>query len=104
MHPHPAALMAIVFSADGQTVLCGDKDGLVAVSRPRMGMTFYVLSDHRGAPISTIQSANKEFREFGLRWRAWPWGWLPVGTSGFSVVFHRPFIVCVYNSVNCFSI
>uniref|UniRef100_A0A8C9KDE4 WDR90 4th beta-propeller domain-containing protein n=1 Tax=Panthera tigris altaica TaxID=74533 RepID=A0A8C9KDE4_PANTA len=62
MRPHRAALTAIAFSADGQTILSGDKDGLVAVSRPRTGMTFHVLSDHRGAPISAIQSTNKEVR------------------------------------------
>lgn len=28
MHPRPAALTAIVFSVDGQTILSGDKDGL----------------------------------------------------------------------------
>ncbi|XP_045317475.1 WD repeat-containing protein 90 isoform X1 [Leopardus geoffroyi] len=65
MRPHRAALTAIAFSADGQTILSGDKDGLVAVSRPRTGMTFHVLSDHRGAPISTIQSTNKECGDLG---------------------------------------
>lgn len=100
MHPHAAALTAIVFSSDGedlvvhrvmagprpvpgytfglgvgahrviewplpgpgQTILSGDKDGLVAVSRLRTGMTFRVLSDHRGALISTIQSTSKEVK------------------------------------------
>ncbi|XP_057384735.1 WD repeat-containing protein 90 [Balaenoptera acutorostrata] len=65
MHPHSAALTAIAFSADGQTILSGDKDGLVAVSRPRTGMTFRVLSDHRGAPICTIQSTRREYGDFG---------------------------------------
>ncbi|XP_059935471.1 WD repeat-containing protein 90 isoform X2 [Mesoplodon densirostris] len=65
MHPHSAALTAITFSADGQTILSGDKDGLVAVSRPRTGMTFRVLSDHRGAPICTIQSTRREYGDFG---------------------------------------
>lgn len=96
MHPHSAALTAIVFSANGeglgfhrmtvwllpglhhtfelgahritewplpcpgQTILSGDKDGLVAVSRPCTGMTFHILRDHQGAPISTIQSTSKE--------------------------------------------
>ncbi|XP_072798413.1 WD repeat-containing protein 90 isoform X9 [Vicugna pacos] len=64
MHPHQAALTAIAFSADGQTILSGDKDGLVAVSRPRTGMTFRVLSDHRGAGICTIQSTRKEYGDF----------------------------------------
>ena len=44
----------------GQTIISGDKDGLVAVSRLRTGMTFRVLSDHRGAPICTLQSTRKE--------------------------------------------
>ena len=48
----------------GQTILSGDKDGLVAVSRPRTGMTFRVLREHWGAPISTIQSTGKE-----VKWR-----------------------------------
>ncbi|XP_016076183.1 PREDICTED: WD repeat-containing protein 90 [Miniopterus natalensis] len=66
MHPHLAALTAITFSADGQTILSGDKDGLVAVSRLHTGMTFRVLSDHWGAPISTIQSTSKEYGDFGV--------------------------------------
>ncbi|EFB17141.1 hypothetical protein PANDA_008932, partial [Ailuropoda melanoleuca] len=65
MHPHRAALTAVAYSADGQTILSGDKDGLVAVSRPRTGMTFRVLSDHQGALIATIQSTNKEHGDFG---------------------------------------
>ncbi|XP_032316530.1 WD repeat-containing protein 90 isoform X2 [Camelus ferus] len=64
MHPHQAALTTVAFSADGQTILSGDKDGLVAVSRPRTGMTFRVLSDHRGAGICTIQSTRKEYGDF----------------------------------------
>lgn len=65
MHPHPAAVTAVVFSADGQTLLSGDKEGLVAVSRPRTGVTLRVLRDHRGAPICTIQSTRKEYGDFG---------------------------------------
>ncbi|XP_059010020.1 WD repeat-containing protein 90-like isoform X4 [Mustela lutreola] len=65
MHPHRAALTALAYSADGQTILSGDKDGLVAVSRPCTGMTFHVLSDHQGALISTIQSTSKEYGDFG---------------------------------------
>ncbi|XP_041603011.1 WD repeat-containing protein 90 isoform X3 [Vulpes lagopus] len=68
MHPHWAALTAIAYSADGQTILSGDKDGLVAVSCPRTGMTFCVLSDHRGALISTVQSRSKEHGDFGAQW------------------------------------
>ncbi|XP_033092259.1 WD repeat-containing protein 90 isoform X4 [Trachypithecus francoisi] len=60
MHPHPVALTTVTFSTDGQTVLSGDRDGLVAVSHSRTGMTFRVLSDHQGAPISTICVTRKE--------------------------------------------
>lgn len=35
----------------------------MAVSHPCTGMTFRVLSDHRGAPISAIQSTSKEVRQ-----------------------------------------
>ncbi|XP_047569203.1 WD repeat-containing protein 90 isoform X2 [Lutra lutra] len=65
MHPHRAALTALAYSADGQTILSGDKDGLVAVSCPRTGMTLRVLSDHQGALISTIQSTSKEYGDYG---------------------------------------
>nr|XP_045017712.1 WD repeat-containing protein 90 isoform X1 [Jaculus jaculus] len=66
MHPHRTALTAIAFSTDGQTILSGDKNGLVAVSRPCTGMTFRVLCDHRGAPISSIQSTSKEYGDLGV--------------------------------------
>lgn len=35
----------------------------MAISRPCTGMTFRVLNDHRGAPISAIQSTSKEVRQ-----------------------------------------
>ncbi|XP_028616643.1 WD repeat-containing protein 90 [Grammomys surdaster] len=66
MHPHRAALTAIAFSTDGQTILSGDKDGLVAISHPCTGMTFRVLNDHRGAPISALQSTSKEYGDLGV--------------------------------------
>nr|XP_014980704.2 WD repeat-containing protein 90 isoform X1 [Macaca mulatta] len=66
MHPHPVALTTVTFSTDGQTVLSGDKDGLVAVSHSRTGMTFRVLSDHQGAPISTICVTRKECEDLGV--------------------------------------
>ncbi|XP_066239129.1 WD repeat-containing protein 90 isoform X2 [Saccopteryx leptura] len=66
MQPHVAALTAIAFSVDGQTIISGDKDGLVAVSRCCTGMTFHVLRDHQGAPISSIQSTSKEYVDFGV--------------------------------------
>ncbi|XP_027718740.1 WD repeat-containing protein 90 isoform X2 [Vombatus ursinus] len=66
MHPHPAALTAISFSVDGQTIISGDKDGIVAVSSPRTGITIRVLDDHKGSPITAIQSKSKEYYDFGL--------------------------------------
>ncbi|VTJ61782.1 Hypothetical predicted protein [Marmota monax] len=66
MQPHRAALMALAFSTDGQTILSGDKDGVVAVSRLRTGITFRVLSDHQGAPICTIQSTSKKYGDLGV--------------------------------------
>ncbi|XP_006894964.1 PREDICTED: WD repeat-containing protein 90 [Elephantulus edwardii] len=66
MHPHPCALTAVTFSTDGQTILSGDKDGLVVVSRPCTGMTVRLLKDHQGAPISVIQTRSKEHADFGL--------------------------------------
>ncbi|XP_074053166.1 WD repeat-containing protein 90 isoform X2 [Macrotis lagotis] len=66
MHPHPVALTAISFSVDGQTIISGDKDGIVAVSSPRTGITIRVLDDHKGSPITVIQSRSKEYYEFGL--------------------------------------
>ncbi|XP_011822285.1 PREDICTED: WD repeat-containing protein 90 isoform X2 [Mandrillus leucophaeus] len=66
MRPHPVALTTVTFSTDGQTVLSGDKDGLVAVSHSRTGTTFRVLSDHQGAPISTICVTRKECEDLGV--------------------------------------
>ncbi|XP_042639154.1 WD repeat-containing protein 90 [Orycteropus afer afer] len=66
MRPHPSALTAVAFTADGQIVLSGDKNGLVAVSRPQTGMTVRVVRDHQGAPISAIQCRSKEHGDFGV--------------------------------------
>uniref|UniRef100_A0A8C3NHU3 WD repeat-containing protein 90 n=1 Tax=Geospiza parvula TaxID=87175 RepID=A0A8C3NHU3_GEOPR len=52
MHPHAAALTAVTYSTDGEMILSGGKDGIVAVSSPRTGMTIHVLADHKGSPIT----------------------------------------------------
>ncbi|MGH0128105.1 UNVERIFIED_CONTAM: hypothetical protein FKN15_033205 [Acipenser sinensis] len=52
--------------AAGQVVLSGGKDGLMAVSSPRTGMTIRIISDHKGASISCIQCTKKQYNEFGL--------------------------------------
>ncbi|XP_006873982.1 PREDICTED: WD repeat-containing protein 90 [Chrysochloris asiatica] len=66
MHPHSSASTAVAFTADGQTILSGDKDGLVAVSHSRTGLTVRVLRNHQGAPISTIQCRSKEHGDCGV--------------------------------------
>ncbi|KAM9372410.1 WD repeat-containing protein 90 [Phaethornis superciliosus] len=66
MHPHAVALTAIAYSTDGEMILSGDKDGLVAVSSPRTGMTLRVLADHRGSPITVLQCTRKQYHELGL--------------------------------------
>ncbi|NXE98124.1 WDR90 protein, partial [Menura novaehollandiae] len=66
MHPHAAALTAITYSTDGEMILSGGKDGLVAVSSPRTGMTIHVLADHKGSPITALQCTRKQYHDFGM--------------------------------------
>ncbi|XP_071427702.1 WD repeat-containing protein 90 [Pithys albifrons albifrons] len=66
MHPHNAALTAITYSTDGEMILSGGKDGLVAVSSPRTGMTVHVLADHKGSPITALQCTRKQYHDFGV--------------------------------------
>ncbi|KAF7239262.1 WD repeat-containing protein 90 [Varanus komodoensis] len=60
MHPHSVAVTALGYSADGEIILSGGKDGLMAVSSPRTGMTVRVLADHRSSPISVIHCTRKQ--------------------------------------------
>ncbi|NXT90500.1 WDR90 protein, partial [Anhinga rufa] len=66
MHPHAVALTAITYSTDGEMILSGGKDGLVAISSPRTGMTIRVLTDHKGSPITVLQCTGKQYRDFGV--------------------------------------
>ncbi|NWX32195.1 WDR90 protein, partial [Notiomystis cincta] len=66
MHPHAAALTAITYSTDGEMILSGGKDGIVAVSSPRTGMTIHVLADHKGSPITVLQCTRKQYQDFGV--------------------------------------
>ncbi|PIO31188.1 hypothetical protein AB205_0180910, partial [Aquarana catesbeiana] len=59
IHPHPCAVTAIAFSLSGEVLLSGGKDGLMAISSTRTGMTVRVLSDHKGSPITTIQCSRR---------------------------------------------
>ncbi|XP_027510694.1 WD repeat-containing protein 90 [Corapipo altera] len=66
LHPHSAALTAITYSTDGEMILSGGKDGLVAVSSPRTGMTIHVVADHKGSPITVLQCTRKQYHDFGV--------------------------------------
>lgn len=46
----------------GEMILSGGKDGIVAVSSPRTGMTIHVLADHKGSPITVLQCTRKQVR------------------------------------------
>uniref|UniRef100_A0A673Z2W4 WD repeat-containing protein 90 n=1 Tax=Salmo trutta TaxID=8032 RepID=A0A673Z2W4_SALTR len=66
LHPHPVAVTAIQYSANGQVILSAGRDGVMAVSSPVTGLTVRIISDHKGAPITTIQCVKKQYKEFGL--------------------------------------
>ncbi|XP_063791127.1 WD repeat-containing protein 90 isoform X3 [Pseudophryne corroboree] len=67
IHPHPCAVTAIAFSRTGDVLLSGGKDGLMAISSPRTGMTIRILSDHKGSPITAIQCSPRKAEELGLQ-------------------------------------
>uniref|UniRef100_A0A8C6J029 WD repeat domain 90 n=1 Tax=Melopsittacus undulatus TaxID=13146 RepID=A0A8C6J029_MELUD len=66
MQPHTLALTAIAYSTDGEMILSGGKDGLVAISSPRTGMTIRILADHKGSPITALQCTMKQYQDFGV--------------------------------------
>ncbi|POI33813.1 hypothetical protein CIB84_002434, partial [Bambusicola thoracicus] len=66
MHPHATALTAIAYSTDGEMILSGSKDGMVAVSSPRTGMTIRILADHKGSAITVLQCIRKQYHDFGV--------------------------------------
>ncbi|NXU47055.1 WDR90 protein, partial [Turnix velox] len=66
MHPHALALMAISYSIDGEMILSGCKDGLVAVNNPHTGMTVRILTEHKGSPITALQCTGKQCHDFGV--------------------------------------
>ncbi|XP_075422310.1 WD repeat-containing protein 90 isoform X3 [Ascaphus truei] len=66
IHPHPCAVTSITFSTCGEILLSGGKDGLMAVSSPRTGMTIRVLNDHKGSPITAIQCTRRKPPGLGL--------------------------------------
>lgn len=52
----------ILFSplTTGEMILSGGKDGMVAVSSPRTGMTVRILADHKGSAITVLQCMRKQ--------------------------------------------
>lgn len=50
----------------GEIILSGSKDGLIAVSSLRTGMTIRILTDHRSSPISVINCTRKQVRQLPL--------------------------------------
>ncbi|XP_069761479.1 WD repeat-containing protein 90 isoform X2 [Narcine bancroftii] len=67
IHPHPVAVTAIAYSMDGEIIISGGKDGLIAVSNPSTGITIRIINDHKVSPITTIECTQKKYNEFGLK-------------------------------------
>ncbi|KAM6424013.1 WD repeat-containing protein 90 isoform 1-T1 [Liasis olivaceus] len=65
MHPHSVAVTALGYSADGEIILSGSKDGLIAINSPRTGMTIRVLTDHRPSAINVIHCTRKLYTDLG---------------------------------------
>ncbi|XP_068102464.1 WD repeat-containing protein 90 [Hyperolius riggenbachi] len=67
IHPHPCAVTAIAFSIGGDVLISGGKDGMIAITSSRTGMTIRVLSDHKGAPVTSIQCSRRRVEELSLQ-------------------------------------
>lgn len=59
-----SSIRIIPFSSltTGEMILSGGKDGIVAVSSPRTGMTIRILADHKGSAITVLQCIRKQVR------------------------------------------
>ncbi|XP_026880574.2 WD repeat-containing protein 90 isoform X2 [Electrophorus electricus] len=66
LQPQRSAVCALQYSEHGQVLLSGGRDGCVVVSCPITGVTLRIFNDHKGAPITTIQCTDKQYKEFGL--------------------------------------
>ncbi|XP_031416845.1 WD repeat-containing protein 90 isoform X2 [Clupea harengus] len=67
MQPHSTAVSALLYSCHGLVLLSAGRDGVIAVICPVTGATLRIISDHKGAPITTMQSVKKQYKEFGLQ-------------------------------------
>ncbi|XP_054624683.1 WD repeat-containing protein 90 isoform X2 [Dunckerocampus dactyliophorus] len=66
LQPHHVAVTAVQYSANGDVIISGGKNGLIAVSSAMDGTTIRVFRDHKGAAISTIQCVNEQCKDFGV--------------------------------------
>nr|XP_057917684.1 WD repeat-containing protein 90 isoform X3 [Doryrhamphus excisus] len=66
LQPHHVAVTAVQYSANGDVIISGGKNGVIAVSSARDGTTLRVFMDHKGAAISTIQCVNEQCKDFGI--------------------------------------
>ncbi|CAN0024134.1 unnamed protein product [Lampetra planeri] len=62
MRPHGSAVTALAFSTDGEFLVSGARDGLVAVSSLHTGATARVVTDHRPSPISAIDCVHSQVK------------------------------------------
>ncbi|XP_061411307.1 WD repeat-containing protein 90 isoform X1 [Lethenteron reissneri] len=60
MRPHGSAVTALAFSTDGEFLVSGARDGLIAVSSLHTGATARVVTDHRPSPISAIDCVHSQ--------------------------------------------
>ncbi|XP_061823595.1 WD repeat-containing protein 90 isoform X2 [Nerophis lumbriciformis] len=66
LQPHCVAVTAIQYSANGDVIISGGKNGLIAVSNAKDGTTIRILKDHKGAAVSAIQCVNEQCKDFGM--------------------------------------
>ncbi|XP_077482569.1 WD repeat-containing protein 90 [Stigmatopora argus] len=66
LNPHRVAITAIQYSANGEVILSGAKNGLIAVSRVTDGSTIRVFRDHKRGAITTIDCVREQCKNFGL--------------------------------------
>ncbi|XP_057682899.1 WD repeat-containing protein 90 isoform X2 [Corythoichthys intestinalis] len=66
LNPHRVAITAIQYSANGEVILSGAKNGLIAVSRVTDGSTIRVFKDHKKGAITTIECVREQCKNFGV--------------------------------------
>lgn len=76
----------------GHVLLSAGRDGLITVSSPATGVTVRTISDHKGAPITTVQCTSKQvcvcmpvLQGKWLNIMMWNYGPYPKGIWGLTV-------------------